>query len=524
MPKKRLPMRKIREVLRLKYQHNLSNREIAKACQAGKSTIGEYLQRAKAAGITWPVPENLDDQALEALLFPPAPPEPDARPEPDWSEVHKELKRKGVTLFLLWNEYRQENTNAYQYSWFAKHYREWLGTVDVVMRQDHKAGEKLFVDYAGLTLGITNPGSGEIREAQVFVAVLGASNLTFAHVTPSQSLPDWLASHRLALEFIGGAPEIIVPDNLKAGVSKPCYYEPVINPAYAEFAAHYQVAVVPARVRKPRDKAKVEVAVQIIERQVLAPLRKCTFFSESEANHAVIERLKALNERPFQKLPGSRWSLFESIERDALRPLPARPYVFANWKRAKVGIDYHVELDGHYYSVPYRFAHERVDVRTTPTTIEVFFRGARIASHPRPLSPRKGGHTTIREHMPKAHQRHGDWSPARLRRWASSTGSATAELVEEILARRPHPEQGYRSCLGIFRLGKSYGHDRLEAACVRAVRMGAFSYQSVKSILKNNLDQQDVPELNNDHPVTEVEHANLRGATYYQNPQEERKP
>ena len=483
-------MRKVREILRLRYACELSERQIAQSCNLSKGSVSNYLRRAEAAGLSWPLPDEWDDAALEARLF--AVKGEAARPEPDWEHVHKEKQRKGVTLLLLWQEYKAQHPAGYEYSTFTVRYRAWLGEQGVTMRQSHVAGEKLFVDYAGVTVDITDPVSGEVQQGQVFVAVLGASNYTYAEVTQSQSSGDWLLSHRRALEFFGGVPKVVVPDNLKAGVKSACRYEPELNPAYAEFAAHYGLAVVPARVRKPRDKAKAEVGVQIVERQILAPLRNRTFFSLREANEAVRELLTELNTKPFQKLPGNRQSAFEDLDKPALQPLPATGFEVASWKKAKVNIDYHVEVEGYYYSVPYQHAKQSVELRLTSATVEVFHQGKRIASHFRVEAGARsrGRHTTIKEHMPKAHQRHADWSPARLIGWAEKTGEATASVVTHILDSRPHPEQGFRSCLGILRLGKHYGNERLEAACQRAQRLGSYSYKSVQSILKHNLDEQ----------------------------------
>lgn len=509
-------MRKVKEILRLRHACGLSERQIAESCNLSKGSVSNYLRRAEAANLSWPLPEAVDDTALEAKLF--AAKARAARPEPDWEQVHKERQRKGVTLLLLWQEYKAQHPTGYEYAAFTIHYRRWLGEQGVTMRQVHAAGEKLFVDYAGMTLVITDPGSGEMRQGQVFVAVLGASNYTYAEVTESQSGEDWLSSHRRALEFFGGVPKVVVPDNLKAGVKKPCRYEPELNPAYAEFAEHYGLAVVPARVRKPRDKAKAEVGVQIVERSILARLRDRSFFSLREANEAVWELLAELNAKPFQKLSGSRQSAFVELERALLQPLPGEPYNVASWKKAKVNIDYHVEVLGHYYSVPYQHARQEVEVRLGELSVEVFQQGKRIASHVRVVdTPRnKGRHTTVVEHMPAAHQRHAEWSPARLISWAEKTGEHTALVVTHILESRPHPEQGFRSCLGIMRLGKLYGDTRLESACCRAHRLRSYSYKSVQSILKHGLDAQPLelePQL--DTPTTQSEHRNVRGAAYY---------
>ena len=515
MPRKRVSMRKIKEVLRLKWQLDLSDHQVAESCQVSRSTVWEYIRRAKAAGLSWPLPEELDDAALEAELFTDHS-AVEVRPEPDWEHVHKEKQRKGVTLLLLWHDYKVQYPTGYSYVSFTVKYRAWKKQQGVSMRQHHKAGEKLFVDYAGMTLPVTDAETGEIKQAQVFVAVFGASNYTYAEVTASQTLEDWLSSHRRALEFFGGVPEIIVPDNLRTGVRSPCYYEPDLNRTYAEFAQHYGVAVIPTRVRKPKDKAKVEVGVQIVERDILAPLRDRVFFSLREANEAVWELLAKLNDKPFQKLPGTRKEQFEAVDKPALRPLPQMAYTFAQWKKARVSIDYHVEITGHYYSVPYQYAKEQVEVRLTQHTLEVFHQGKRIASHQRlpDLLKHRGRHTTVKEHMPKAHQRHGDWSPQRLIHWAQKTGEHTAEVVERILESRPHPEQGYRSCLGIMRLGKSYGSERLEAACKRACYLQSYSYKSIQSILKHNLDEEPLP-TESQPSAPRRPHDNLRGASYY---------
>lgn len=518
MPRNRVSMKKIREVLRLKWDLGLSERDIALSCNISKGTVSNYLSRAKKAKLGWPLPIDLDDDALEQKLFNRSKRAFGKNPKIDWADVHKEKQRKGVTLLLLWHEYKAQNPEGYEYSSFTVHYRRWKQSQELSMRQDHKAGEKLFVDYAGMTIDITDPATGEIKEAQLFVAVLGASNYMYVEASWSQQSQDWLGSHVRALEFFGGVPEIIVPDNLRSGVSKANYYEPELNPAYAEFASHYAVAVIPTRVRKPKDKAKVEVAVQIVERQILAPLRKHSFFSLSQANEMLKQKLELLNAKPFQKQLGSRKQLFEELDQPAMRPLPAESYDLASWKKARVNIDYHIEVEGHYYSVPYHYAREQVDVRLGQHSIEVFSKHKRIASHPRVsrvLSTRRR-HSTIKEHMPKAHQRHSDWSPQRLINWAQKTGSHTAQVVEHILSAQPHPEMGYRSCLGIMRLGKSYSSERLEAACRRACHLRSYSYKSIKSILKHNLDQKPLGQEDNEEQSTSKQkHQNLRGAEYY---------
>jgi transposase len=512
MSAKRLSMRKIKEVLRLKWECGLKNRQIARSCSVGRATVAEYLMRAKQARLGWPLPAELDEAELDRRLFPPhSSISKGTRPMPDWLWVHQEMQKRGVTLGLLWQEYIAAHPDGYHYSWFCQRYQIWSKSLDVVMRQTHRAGEKMFVDYAGHTVEITEPNTGEIRQAQIFVAVLGASNYTYCEATWSQSLPDWIASHRRALEFFEGVPQLIIPDNIKSAVTKACRYEPDLNPTFHDMATHYGFAVIPARVRTPRDKAKAEVAVQIVERWILARLRNLTFFSLDELNKTIGKLLHALNEQPFQKLPGSRRSLFESLDRPALRPLPAQPYQYAEWKKAKVHPDYHVEVDGHYYSVPYQLVKRHVDIRTTSSTVEIFHRGNRVASHLRCFT--RGRHTTISEHMPQAHRHYAQWSPERLVRWAAKTGPSTAQVIETILSSRPHPQQGFRSCLGIMRLAKQYTDQRLEAACARAMAIRALSFKSIQAILSSGQDSLPLPP-----PIPEpprIHHANIRGAHYY---------
>ena len=516
MSAKRLSMRKIKEVLRLKWANNLSDRKIAQSCNLSRPAVVSYLDRAKQAGLSWPLPDDLTDEALENRLFPPSPKPKLANPRrsaagPDWPSLHQELRKKGVTLFLVWQEYREQHPNGCQYSWFCDQYRAWLGRQDVSMRQSHRFGEKLFVDYAGHTVPVIDGRTGEIRPAQIFVAVLGASNYTYAEATWSQALPDWIGSHQRAFAFLRGLPEVVVPDNLRSGVNRAHRYEPDINPTYQDMATHYGVAIVPARARKPKDKAKVEVGVQIVERWILAALRNRTFFALSELNQAIAQLLDRLNRRPFRKLPGSRLDWFERMEKPVLRPLPESPYVYAEWKVVRAHIDYHVEIAGHYYSVPYTWAKQQLDARITQTTIELFHKGKRIASHAR--SWLKGRHTTQAEHRPPAHQQYGEWSPERFQRWAEKIGVATCQVIRTVLAERRHPEQGYRSCLGILRLAKTYGDTRLEAACARALLLGTHRYKSIESILKHGLDSQQADLF--DEPELPQQHENVRGSGYY---------
>lgn len=503
-------MRKIKEILRLKWETGLAARQIAHSLSISHSTVLDMLRRAERAGFTWPLPD-LDDAALEAKLYPGNPDPKRKRPEPDMAYIHRELRRKGVTLQLLWLEYKQAHPDGLQYSQFCEHYRQWQGKLDVVLRQTYRAGEQMQVDFAGQTIPVVDRKTGEVREAQIFVAVLPASNYTYAEAVWSQELRSWITAHCHAFEFFEGVPEIIVPDNLKSGVNRACRYEPDLNPTYQEMAAYYGAAVIPARPHKPKDKGKVENAVLVVERWILAALRNRTFFSLYELNQAIREALRALNDRPFQKLAGSRRTLYESLDKPALRPLPAHRYEYAEWRKAKVNIDYHVEVDHNYYSVPYQLAQASVDIRLTGSTVEIMHAGKRVASHPRAAG--RGGYITQVQHRPASHQKHLEWTPSRLVGWAESVGPQTGKLVARLLAAKRHPEQGYRSCLGIMRLGKSYGSQRLEAAASRALACGACTYQSVKSILQSSLDQVPLEPAAADSATPT--HQNLRGPGYY---------
>jgi transposase len=455
----------------------------------------------------------MDDRELEERLYPARAGEPLDPAVPHWPTVHRELRHKGVTLQLLWDEYHEAHRDGFRYSWFCREYRSFISRVDATMRQHHVFGEKCFVDYAGPTVPIVNPKTGEVRQASIFVGILGASNYTYVDATWSQSLPCWLGSHVRMFNYFGGVPFALVPDNLRSGVTKANYYEPDINPSYSDLAEHYNVVVLPARKRKPRDKAKAENAVLIVERWILAALRKRTFFSLEELNEAIAALLEKLNQRPFQKLPGSRRSLFEAHERLVLQPLPAEPYVFGAHKKCRVHLDYHVEVEGHYYSVPYDLVKEVVEVLYTATTVEILHNGRRVASHAR--SHYKGRHTTATEHMPPKHQKMLEWTPERLRSWAEKTGPATAQLVEGIMAKRRHPEQGFRACLGVMRLAHKYPLARVEAACQRAVAVQVFSYKSLLSILQNGLDAMPLPTTPTTPSRPVVHHENVRGPEYY---------
>lgn len=514
MPQEPLSMRKIREILRLKHECHLSNRAIGRSLRIAHSTVAECLRRFREAGLGWPLPEGLDDDHLSALLYPP-PPAPSTRvlPEPNWAHVHQELRRKGVTLQLLWEEYHKAHPEGFRYSRFCERYAAWKKRVEPSMRQTYKAGDKCFVDYAGPTLPVVDPDTGQIRDAYLFVGTLGASSYTYAEAHFHQDLANWTAAHVRMFAFFGGAPACLVPDNLKSAVKSPCFYEPDLNPTYHDLAVHYGCAVVPARVRKPRDKAKVEAAVLVAERWILARLRNRTFFSLAALNEAITELLHRLNHRPMRHFGLSRAELFARIDRPALRPLPDTPYEFALWTRPKVNIDYHVQVDGHFYSVHHSLIHQTVRARITATTVEIFHKGKRVASHVR--SYRKGFHTTAPEHRPARHEA-TLWPPERLQRWAASVGPHTETLISRVLASRAYPEQGYRTCRGLLRLAQSVGAERMEAAARRALHFGILSWKGVKNILDNRLEALPLPsESPQQAELPFGPHEHVRGKTYY---------
>ena len=506
-------MRKIKEVLRLKYEAGLGHRQIARSCSLGLATVHDYLHRGEAAGLKWPLPEGWDDDRLESTLFGRSHKAEPQKSLPDFASIHEQLQQHShLTQQLVWEEYRQAHPDGYGYSRFCELYQRWRRKLDVVLRQEHKAGEKMFVDWAGATIPIHDRLTGEVTQASVFVAVLGASSYTWAQATADQQLTTWLTAHMNALEFFEGVPKLIVPDNLKAGVTRACRYDPDLNPTYQEWALHYGVGVVPARPYKPRDKAKVESGVQVVQRWIVAALRHRRLFSLEETNEAIRELLVRLNERPFRKREGSRRSLWESLDKPALKPLPSDRFDLSQWSRARVNIDYHIAFDENFYSVPYHLVHEIVEVRSTAMTVEIFHKSQRVASHVR---ARGHGHpVTQNEHRPKSHQEHLEWTPSRMVNWARSTGPWTAQLIERMMADKPHPEMGYRACLGVIRLAKQYTPERMEAAAERAVLTGACRYRSVKSILKTSLDA--VPVRAAVSPAAPpVSHDNIRGAEYF---------
>lgn len=432
---------------------------------------------------------------------------------PVWADVQQELRsKKNVTLALLWDEYKQHNPLGYQYSRYCDLYRAWAGKLHLWMRQEHRAGEKTFVDYCGQTVPVHNAAAGAVREAQVFVAVLGASNYAYVEATWTQGLADWIGSHIRAFGYFGGVTELVVHDNLKSAVTRPCRYEPAGNQAYLDLTNHYGVASLPGRVRTPRDQAKAEVGVQIVQRWILARLRHRRFFSLVELNAEIHRLLEDLNRRPYKKLTGSRRSQFEKLDRPALKPLPPETYVYGEWFKTTVRLDYHVDVEQHHYSVPYQLYKAVLDVHLTANTVECFHKGQRVASHRRSHEPHR--HTTVAEHMPPAHRHYAEWTPERLGRWTRQSGPLTLKAVESIMQSRLHPQQGFRACMGVMRLGKIYGDERLEAACGRALRLAAVNYRSINSILKSGLDRQPAPMA--EVPTAPISHANIRGSEYFQ--------
>jgi transposase len=511
-------MRKLKEVLRLDFL-GLKQQQIARSCLIAQSTVHKYLKAATAAGVSWPLPPDWDERRVEEVVFGAPLPATAWRKTatPDFGAIRRQLQtHRNLTLQLAWEEYREADPNGYSYSRFCELYRDWARQLDVVLRQEYRAGEKWFIDYAGDKIPIYDSRTGVVNfEASLFVAVLGASSYTFAEATRSQDLTCWIGSHIRALEFLDGVPEVAIPDNTKTGVKHPCRYEPELNATYRELAEHYGFAVIPARPYKPRDKAKAEAGVQVAQRWILAALRHRKFFQLADLNEAIGELLDRLNQRPFRKRPDtSRTLLFAQLDRPALKPLPAERYVIAEWKPVKPNIDYHVEVERHYYSVPYQLVGQQLEARYTATTVEIFHRGVRVASHARSFVPYTA--TTLHQHRPKSHQAHLEWTPSRLINWAGTVGPATAKVVQAILESKPHPEAGYRACLGILSLSKTFTAERLEAACQRALVRGIYSFHSLKSMLKHSLDRQPMLDLESDR--SGPNHDNIRGGDYYDPP------
>ncbi len=512
MPTERLSMRRIRQVLQLHFGARASARVIAGTVGIGRSTVQDYLTRAAAAGLVWPLAPEQTDEALEQLLFPDPRSKPGARRyvEPDWPVLVREMKRPGVNLSVLFEEYQAVYPDGYAYSRFCQLYRAFERRLSPTMRQTHVAGDKAFVDYSGKKVPIVDPLSGEVRMAELFIAVLGASNLTFADASWTQSLPDWIGAHVRMFRFFGSAPRLLIPDNLKSGVNKSSFYDPEINRSYAKMAVHYNVGVVPARPRKPKDKAKVEACVRFAQSYILGRLRNVTFFSLAECQAAIVVALERMNGREMRRLGVSRRQLFDTIERPAMQSLPEQDYEYAEWRFVRVGIDYHVEVEGFFYSVPHALLREQVDARITTHTIEIFHRGKRVASHARRYSGLR--HGTLPDHLPSAHRRYAEWSVERFVRQARDIGPETEALILAVLARRPHPEQGFRTCIGVLRLFRGLDAARVEAISRRAVEVGVLTYASVASIIKHRLDQSASPQAADGTPLL---HENIRGSGYF---------
>ena len=508
-------MRKAREILRLKYEAGLTNRQIGTSLKLSHVSVGKYLKQAQAAGLGWPLPEAMAEDELAGMLRSSQPPPEKARRYlPDMAQIYQEMRRKGVTLYLLWEEYLHEHPDGYGYTQFCEYYSRYLSQQEEPsLRQQYKGGEKLFVDWSGDTIAYLDGPEGGICQASLFVAVLGASNYTYAHAFASRKQPEWIEGHIGAWEYMGGVAALTVPDNEKTGVDRACRYEPKVNRVYQDLASHYGTVILPARPRSPQDKAKVESGVLNAQRRIMAVLRNRTFFSLGELNAAIAVALKELNERPFQKWPGNRSELFESLDKPTLKPLPISRYELADWREAKVNIDYHVQADWHLYSVPYHLVNQTVEVSLTLRCVEIFWQGKRVAVHAR--STRRNAATTETAHRPKSHQQHLEWTPSRLIQWAQNeVGESGGKVVNIILDTQPHPESGYRQCLGLMRLGRHYGKQRLEHACTRALQTEACSYQSIKSMLDTGTDRCPLPTTGPASPP--VVHPNLRGANYYQ--------
>jgi transposase len=512
MAMSRLHMKKIREVLRLRFDLGLTFREIANSINGASSSVGDCVMRFKASGLTWPIPSDVNDTDLELRLYPGQPSSLLPKSTPNWMYIHAELKKRSVTKMLLWQEYKDLHPQGYQYTQFCAHYLKWEKSADLVFRNDHRAGERAFIDYAGQTMPIWDVTTGGSRPAQIFIGVLGASNFTFAEATWSQSIPDWLGSHNRMFKAFGGVPEILVPDNLKSAIKKACRYDPVISSAYYELAKHYGTSVIPARAAKPRDKAKAEAGVLLVERWILAALRNQKFFSLDDLNEAIAELLIKLNSKKFQKLEGSRQSLYESIDKPALKPLPTNAFEICDFKLARVNINYHVELERYHYSVPYQYVQKEVLIRYTAILVEIFSNNELIATHRR--HSKVGGYTTLEEHMPPKHQAYVKWSPERMINWVGEAGPNTSKVAELIIGSRKHPEQSYKVILGLIRMGEQYGKDRLENACTRAIAMNTPYYASIKNILKSNLDKSP-PRITAKADSQSISHENIRGPEYY---------
>jgi transposase len=520
MPMERIVMKKVRQLLRLKFESQLSHREIGRALNISPGTVSYYSQAAIQLNLSWPLPGSLEcDDSLIALIEPIAKQLRQTKEhyhQPDWEQVDKALGQKHVTQILLWEDYTKQTPAGkkhYSYAQFTRRYKAYAKKQKLSMRQLHIPGERAYIDYAGTTIPIyCRKTQSVLFDAQLFLMVLGASNYTFMTATKSQKIPDWIEAHVRAFEFFGGTPRLLVPDNLKSGVTKACQFEPIANPSYADLAEHYHCAILPARARKPKDKAKVENTVLVASRWIIARLLKQQFYSLEALNNAIASLLESLNLRDFQKRQGSRYSQFKALEQASLRPLEGKPYTFATFKNMVVTPDYHVRIDEHYYSVPYTLVGETVTCRISSHCIEVLHKNKRVASHVR--SVERDAQSTASQHMPKAHQTYGNWTPQTFLDWAERIGHGASNFASEVIKDKSHPEQCSRIHHGLKRLHKQYGSNRLEKACSRALALQCISFHSIASILKNGLDKLvHITPLQ--QPCTPL-HNNLRGGNYYQ--------
>lgn len=513
-------MQKIKDVLRWHLLGGMSSRrQLARAAGCGKSAVSDCLRRAAAAGLSdWAAVAQLDEGQLARRLYPPASGavvREAARPLPDWVRVREELARRDhqMTLALLWQEYKGEHPDGYQYSQFAELYRRFERRLSVVLRQAHRAGEKCFVDFCD-GLGLFDEHTGERRGTQLFVGALGASSYTYACATLSQELPVWLDCHVRMYEFFGGVTAITVPDNLRSGITTPDRYEAEVNPSYRELSEHYGTCVIATRVRKPRDKGKVEAAVLVAQRWILAALRHRRFYHLEDLNAAIEPLLARLNERVMRHVKQSRRALYERLDRPALKPLPAQAYQYAEWKQVGVNIDYHIEFDDHFYSAPYTLVGESMWCRATPHTIELIHQGKRITSHVRSFV--KYEYSTHAEHRPASHRAHLEWTPSRLIDWGRSVGAHTATVIEHVIRSKPHPEQGYRSALGILRLSRKHSPERLELACARALDIRSPHYRTIKTMLAQRMEGvRGEQQASASDERASLGAANVRGRGYY---------
>lgn len=502
-------MNKIKEILRLRYECNLSNRQIAACLNIAHSTVSQHLSRFKSSGLTWPLNDTHHENKISQALFEGRSPSKN-KVMPDFTLCYQELKRKGMTKALLWEEYcHQYQEQAYGYTQFCELYRRWLKTQKRSMRQRHQAGDKLFIDYCGPTIAIVNPDTGECRQAQIFVATLGASNYTYVEASESQGLEHFLMAHVNAFNHFGGTPNLLVPDNLKSAVIKADRYEPTLNESYRKLAHHYGIAVMPARPYKPKDKAKAENAVLIVERWIMMRLRRQVFHTLAELNQAIRGLMHDLNQREMKQLGISRHALFHKIDQPALKTLPSQPYVYIDIKRAKVAPDYHIQYKKHFYSVPHQLVGQQVELEATHQIVRIYHKGNIVAQHP--TSQKEHGLSTLHEHMPSNHQ-YQLWTSERFIRWAQTIGPAVGEVTSLLLKRPKHAEQAFRSCFGLLSLAKKHSDARLEQACRDALVAEKPYLNFVKNLLQNHregtLSRQspDTPNLN---------HTNVRGSNYY---------